>query len=402
MIKSITCLGIVLFTLTLQGATHSQEMIVAPLRNQVLELAKQNVLEQPVTITAYKADRSAGGIHDFYSEGDYWWPDPKGADLPYIRRDGETNPDNFVAHHHAMIKFSMIVGNLTSAYLLTGDKKYVDAVVKQVRAWFTSPATMMNPNLMYAQAIKGVSTGRGIGIIDTIHLVEVAQSLLRLHQVGVLPKDVYDGCRKWFADYLSWMTTHKNGRDEMKATNNHGTCWAVQAAMFAKFTGKQDIMRFCSDRFKKVFIVNQMDSIGGFHQELARTKPYGYSLFNLDAMAALCQILSVPEDNLWTYTTPDGRNMQLAIQFMYPYIMNKNSWPYPHDVMYWGEWPVAQPSYIFAWANFGDQRYYNAWKQFNHFPTNEEVIRNLPLRNPIIWLVDGPRGKVRHNKHTIS
>ncbi len=161
-------------------------------------------------------------------------------------------------------------------------------------------------------------------------------------------------------------------------------------------------MRFCSDRFKKVFIVNQMDSIGGFPQELARTKPYGYSLFNLDAMAALCQILSVPEDNLWTYTTPDGRNMQLAIQFMYPYIMNKNSWPYPHDVMYWGEWPVAQPSYIFAWANFGDQRYYNAWKLFNHFPTNEEVIRNLPLRNPIIWLVNGPRGKVRHNKHTIS
>ena len=203
MIKSITCLGIVLFTLTLQGATHSQEMIVAPLRNQVLELAEQNVLEQPVTITAYKADRSAGGIHDFYSEGDYWWPDPKGADLPYIRRDGETNPDNFVAHRHAMIKFSMIVGNLTSAYLLTGDKKYVDAVVKQVHAWFISPATMMNPNLMYAQAIKGVSTGRGIGIIDTIHLVEVAQSLLRLHQVGVLPKDVYDGSRKWFADYLS-------------------------------------------------------------------------------------------------------------------------------------------------------------------------------------------------------
>lgn len=387
MMKVYVWLLLLFLPMTSLAADKRQGMIVKPLRSQVLRMAQADLQEPAVTITAYSAERSAGGIHDFYSEGDYWWPNPQGADLPYIRRDGETNPDNFVAHRHAMIRLSKIVGRLTSAYLLTGDAKYADAVVKHVKAWFMSPEIMMNPNLLYAQAIKGVVTGRGIGIIDTIHLVEVVQSLMRLHAAGVLPPDVYVGTRQWFADYLKWMTTHKYGRDEMKATNNHGTCWAVQAAMFAKYTGNDSVMKFCADRFKQVFIVKQMDERGAFPQELARTKPYGYSLFNLDAMAALCQILSTPEDDLWQYATPDGRCMRLAMDFMLPYVMNKASWPYAHDVMFWEEWPVAQPSFLLAWMALGDSKYYEAWKDYDHFPTNEEVIRNLPLRNPIIWLL---------------
>ena len=182
------------------------------------------------------------------------------------------------------------------------------------------------------------------------------------------------------------MTTHPNGVQEMNATNNHGTCWAVQAASFAKFTGNQKVLAFCADRFKNVFLVEQMAADGSFPRELQRTKPYGYSIFNLDAMAALCQILSSNEDNLWEYTTPDGRNMSKGIRFLLPYIQDKTSWPYGQDVMYWDEWPVAQPFLILAWRHFGTDEYYNTWLPLEHFPTNEEVVRNLPLRNPIIWL----------------
>ncbi len=360
--------------------------VAAPLKDKVLQLAEANLAEKPVTVTAASTDRSSGSIHDFYSEGDYWWPNPEDPDGPYIRRDGETNPDNFVAHRHAMVRFSQIVGNLTSAYLLTGQKKYAEAVVPHVKAWFIDPETMMNPNLLYAQAIKGVTPGRGIGIIDTIHLIEVSQSLIRLHEAGVLPQDVYEGSRKWFADYLDWLTTHKNGVDEMNAKNNHGTCWALQAASFAQYAGRQDIVDLCKDRYKNIFLPTQMATDGSFPQELARTKPYGYSLFNLDAMAGLCQILSTKEDDLWDYTTPDGKNMRKAIEFILPYIKDKSAWPYAHDVMYWDEWPVAHPTLIFAWARYKDDSYYEAWLPFDHFPTNEEVVRNLPLRNPVIWL----------------
>lgn len=360
--------------------------VSSALRRQVLEQAEADMRAEPVTVTSFIAERSAGGVHDFYSEGDYWWPDSLNPDGPYVRRDGCTNPDNFVQHRHAMIRFSRIVGNLTSAYLLTGDMKYVGPVMEHVRAWFIDDDTRMNPSLLYAQAIKGIATGRGIGIIDTIHLIEVMQSLMRLEQKGVVPAEVSAGAKAWTAAYLDWLMTHPYGMDEMKATNNHGTCWAMQAAMFAKYTGNKAVMDMCAKRFKDVFLVKQMALDGSFPQELARTKPYGYSLFNLDAMATLCQILSTKDDNLWDYTTPDGKNMRKAVEYMRPFIADKSAWPLKPDVMFWEEWPVAHPTLIFASKTWNNSDYLRLWKELNHFPDNDEVVRNLPIRNPLIWL----------------
>ena len=109
-------------------------------------------------------------------------------------------------------------------------------------------------------------------------------------------------------------------------------------------------------------------------------------LFNLDAMSGICQILSTEEDDLWEYTTEDGKNMSKAIEFMLPFIQDKRTWPYGEDVMYWDEWPVAQPTLIFAWKHFRKEDYFQTWLPLNHFPENDEVIRNLPLRNPLIWM----------------
>lgn len=363
-----------------------KEEVVNLLKDEVLKRSERNLNEKPVTVTAFHCERSAGGIHDFYSEGDYWWPDPLNPDGPYVRRDGQTNPDNFVAHRHAMIRFSTLVGNLTSAYLLTKDQKYIDAALVHIRAWFINDETKMNPNLLYAQAIKGITIGRGIGIIDTIHLIEIVQSLLQMEKYGLLPDEDMKGTKKWFSEYLTWITTHPYGIAEMNAQNNHGTCWVMQASIFAKYTGNKDVLKFCSDRYKTVLLPDQMAADGSFPRELQRTKPYAYSLFNLDAMATVCQILSTEEDDLWTYTTPDGKNIQKGIDFMFPFVMNKSSWPYQPDVMYWDEWPVAQPFLLFASMGLKNQAYLEIWKTLEHFPVNDEVIRNLPVRNPIIWL----------------
>ena len=277
------------------------------LKPEVLRQADEWLSREPVTVTAFVAERSAGGLHDFYSEGDYWWPDPENPDGPYIRRDGESNPDNFSEHRKAMVDFSRAVGSLTSAYLLTGEQKYAAAAEKQIRAWFIDGETKMNPNLLYAQAIKGRYTGRGIGIIDTLHLIEVAQSLVRLREAGGISQDCLDGAVAWFSEYLRWMSTHEYGLDEMNAKNNHGTCWALQAAAFARLTGDKEVTELCRRRFTEIFLPGQMDPDGSFPQELARTKPYGYSLFNLDAMAALCHILSEDGEDLWEYATEDGQ-----------------------------------------------------------------------------------------------
>jgi hypothetical protein len=207
-----------------------------------------------------------------------------------------------------------------------------------------------------------------------------------MEKYGLLPDEDMKGTKKWFSEYLTWITTHPYGIAEMNAQNNHGTCWVMQASIFAKYTGNKDVLKFCSDRYKTVLLPDQMAADGSFPRELQRTKPYAYSLFNLDAMATVCQILSTEEDDLWTYTTPDGKNIQKGIDFMFPFVMNKSSWPYQPDVMYWDEWPVAQPFLLFASMGLKNQAYLEIWKTLEHFPVNDEVIRNLPVRNPIIWL----------------
>src|SRR5881394_3259573 len=149
--------------------------------------AGERYLEQPpVTITSASSPRSAGGLHDFFSEGDYWWPDPKNPNGPYIQRDGMTNPDNFVEHRRALMRLSVQVPALTAAYLITHDERYAKHAGLHLRVWFIDPATRMNPNLQYAQAIHGITTGRGIGIIDTIHLVEVARAIETMPPAKVL------------------------------------------------------------------------------------------------------------------------------------------------------------------------------------------------------------------------
>lgn len=355
------------------------------LRQQVLSEAAWAMSQEPVTVTAQTSPRSAGTKHDFFSEGDYWWPNPVSADSPYIQRDGMTNPDNFVAHRLAMIRFSRIVGALASAYKLTGDEKYVQQALRHCTAWFVNPETLMNPHLLYAQAIKGRSTGRGIGIIDTIHLMEVVQGLRVMEGAAAMDKAALVAIKGWFGRYLEWLTTHQYGKDEMNAANNHGTCWAMQVAAFARFTGNRELMEFCRDRYKKVFLPVQMAADGSFPQELRRTKPYGYSIFNLDAMTMLCQILSSREDNLWAYTTPDGKSIRKGIEYLYPYIQDKSKWPLKPDVMYWDQWPVAQPFLVFGAQAFGQADWFHTWKALDHAPQVEEVIRNLPVRNPIIW-----------------
>ena len=350
-------------------------------RPRVLKAANQFLSAEPVTVTAAFSPRSAGGKHDFFSEGDYWWPDPANPDGPYIQRDGMSNPDNFVEHRRAMIRFSLIVPSLAAAYKLTHDRKYATAAARHLRAWFIDDATRMSPHLLYAQAIKGRFTGRGTGIIDTLHLVEVARAA---GQLDLAAADL-SGIKSWFTAYTGWMTTHKYGIDERDTKNNHATCWVAQVAAFAQFTGDRVQTGYCRNRLKTVLIPNQMALDGSFPEELRRTKPYGYSLFNLDAMSIVAQTLTTEEDNLWTWQMPDGRGMAKAVAWMYPFLVDKSRWPKPPDVMYDREWPVRQPCLVFAGVALGKSEYLELWKKLNPDPIVEEVLRNYPVRQPVLW-----------------
>ena len=353
---------------------------------RVLKLADHFLNEQPVTITATHSSRSAGGRHDYFSEGDYWWPDPKNPDGPYIQRDGESNPDNFVAHRQALMRFSVQAPALCAAWLLTRERKYAAKAADHLRAWFVNPETLMNSNLQFAQAIHGRTAGRGTGIIDTLQLVDVVRGAAAIDNSGALSLADRAALRKWFADYLTWMSTSKNGIEERDTKNNHATCWALEAAVFGSYTNNAQMQNYCRDRFKAVLMPGQMAENGSFPEELRRTKPYSYSLFNLEAMAGICQVLSTPNDNLWTFALPDGRSMEKAEAFLFPYIADKNKWPYARDVMYFDVWPLREQSILFAGLALRKPEYLALWQRLDEDPTVEEAIRNYPIRQPVLWM----------------
>jgi hypothetical protein len=355
-------------------------------RERVLRLAEEYKSLIPVTVTATSSPRTAGGVHDFYSEGDYWWPDPANPEGPYIQRDGLTNPGNFTAHREAMIRFSQISGALASAYLVTGEKKYVEYLLPHLRAWFIEEGTKMNPNLLYAQAIKGRVTGRGIGIIDTIQLMEVAKAIETVEGSGVISALDIQQMKDWFAAYLTWMTTHPYGIDERDHGNNHSVCWAMQAAVFAQLVDNKEVLDYCKKMFKTVLLPDQMAEDGSFPLELKRTKPFGYSLFTLDAMVTLCQVYVDDSEDLFAYETSDGKSLEKSISFLFPFVADKDSWPYQKDVMYWDQWPVRHPFLLFGGLAYDQENYLQLWDSLDADFATPEIIRNMPVRFPLLWL----------------
>ena len=354
-------------------------------RGRVLSAAQRYLTERPITITAASSPRSAGGRHDFFSEGDYWWPDPAKPDSPYIQRDGMTNPDNFVAHRQALMRLSLHVPALAAAWMLTGDRRYASHVERHLKAWFVDVGTRMNPHLLYAQAIKGRVTGRGIGIIDTIHLVEVVRAVQVIAAGRALPPASLDAVKDWFGRYTQWLTTHEYGIAERDARNNHGTCWVMQVAAFAQLTGRLDLLEQCRARVRNVLVPTQIAPDGSFPEELRRTKPYGYSLFNLDAFATTCEILSTTKESLWHFETADGRGVRKAVAFMAPFIEDKRRWPHKPDVMYHDQWPMRHAALLFAAREFNDRGYLNLWRRLPADSNVEEVIRNFFVRQPVLW-----------------
>jgi hypothetical protein len=360
-------------------------------RDRILDTASNALTLEPLTITKFHAVLSTGGPHDYYSNGDYWWPNPNTTNgLPYIQRDGQTDPANFNHDRDCLRQMDNAVAALGAAYKITGDDRYAAKAVQMLRVFFLDPATMMNPNLQYAQAIPGVSTGRGTGIIDTLHLIEVPRAIEVMEKSPAFSPEVLAGLKKWFSDYVTWMTTSKNGNDEANAANNHAVAFWLQVAVFAQFTDDQKDLDASRDHFKNIFVPKQMAPDGSFPRELARTKPYGYSTFQLGNMVALCQVLSTPQDNLWQFQLPDGRGIQKAVEFLYPYLADKNKWLADgrrKDIQAWDGWPSQQPLLLFAGLAFGEQKYLDLWSKLSA-ATNQEVRRNTAITQPILWLQD--------------
>ena len=373
--------------------TSTNELVTAVARmdrGRILKLANDALALKPPAITDHLATNSAGGPHDFFSQADYAWPNPTNkTGLPYVGRDGESNPDTFNYHRMAMRDMKDAVAALAAAYALTGDGKYASKATDYVRVFFLDEKTRMNPNLDYAQVVLGEPGGRSYGIIDTLHLAELPVAVRFLEKSPAFDPAVDAGLKKWFSDYMHWMTTSTNGVKEMNAANNHSIADFVQLASFALFVGDKKMVDFCRERFKEVLLPKQMGADGSFALELKRTKPYGYSIFQADNVAILCVLLSTPTDDLWKFKLPHGETPLKSTEFIYPYLADKQKWLADgrrKDVMHFDNWPAREPCLLFAYAETGEAKYFDLWKKLDPDPSDLEIRRNIAVTQPLLWI----------------
>ncbi|RPJ50759.1 MAG: alginate lyase [Acidobacteria bacterium] len=288
--------------------------------------ARSSLRDGPWSVTFHRPEEMAIGRNDFFSEGPYWWPDPKNPTGPYIRRDGERNPNRFTANDEDLGNMSAAVFNLGVGAYFLDDADAARRAAEVVRVWFIDPTTRMNPNLEYGQAIRGINTGRGTGIIDTVPLIWTVQGLALLKASGRWSAEDAAALQAWFRQYLTWLTTSNKGLDEKGSGNNHATWWSAQVAAYSLFVGDMTNYDMTSRWFKETLLSNQMEPDGSCPREEARTRSLSYSAMNLNGFSLLCRMAEIRGQDLWHFKGPKGASVLVSIKYLFPFVKDPNQW----------------------------------------------------------------------------
>lgn len=301
---------------------------------------------------------ASGDKHDYMSMGPYWWPDRnRPGGLPYVRRDGQVNPERSTIAFDAtdMTNFANDVESLALAYYFTGEERYATKAAEMIRVWFLEPETLMNPNLNHGQAVPGRVSGRAEGVIDVFRLVPVVESIGLLAPSPALTEAEHEGLRDWFAEMVQWMATSPIGREERAAENNHGVYYDMLISHFALFAGLDDVARTVADQFRTRRIDAQIEPDGTLPRELARTRSLHYTTWTITAafdMATLGQCVGV---DLWSHRGPDGQSLRAAVDYVAPYAGRTVDWPWPeqdkdetiglYEALQRAAWAWSEPAY---------------------------------------------------------
>lgn len=379
------------------GDTHPDVAVID--RARILGQAERYLTVTPATVTSLPCSRSPGGAHDYYSEA-------------VAEGDADVGPvatpaaPPFTTQRDALFRMGLGVSALTAAYVLTKEERYAAAAAAHLRAWFVAPGTRMNPALDYGSVLVGAGAkaegGRPEGILETLPLVEVALAVRFLAGSDALSDADVAGVKGWFAAYLKWLTAPQDSGPRLAALardskDRNGSSWMLQVAAYTLLTAadasgpanESSAATELRQRFRKVMLRAQMRSDGTFPNELRTANPYRNSLENLDMFAGICQLLSTRFESVWEYQLEDGPGMRSAIAYHFPYIADRTKWPFRADLTRFNELPGRRESLLLCARAYQRPEYAALWKELRPDPADEEILRSLPMHQPLLWVRRG-------------
>ena len=293
----------------------------------------------PVSVMMKEKTAVSGSKHDYLSLSRYYWPDPSEPDgLPYIVRDGVSNPELEKYDRPRLAEMARRVTTLSLAWYFSNNECYAQKAVEQLRVWFLNCDTRMNPNLNYAQTIPGKFGGKGrcYGVIDGYSFVEMLDAVQLLEQSKAFTAKDAKGLKHWFSQFLQWILTSEQGIEESQQLNNHSTAHDAQVMAYAKYVGNQQVLNQYLSAFYQKRMQAQIEPDGRQPRELRRTLAFGYSQYNLSHIIDVFQIARAVG---YKFQPEAHQLLENATNYLAQYLGKKvEAWPYQQI----GEWDYKQ------------------------------------------------------------
>ncbi|MFH2032303.1 MAG: alginate lyase family protein [Bacteroidota bacterium] len=332
-------------------------------KNKLADAANYFLTQGPWSVTFDKSPAASGDLHDYFSEGPYWWPVEDDPDAPYRRKDGQRNPDRFTNHKVSVTIMSQAVSTLSYAAYLLDNKEYADKASEIIRVWFLDSLTKMNPNLNYAQSVRNKAEGRGIGLIEAGRFTRLLEAVNFLRESGFWNAEDHAGLRNWFTQFLLWMKTSPNGIDEKYRMNNHGSWYYAQTAAYSLFLKDYNSFQSALQYIQDTLLVHQLDETGSFPEEEARTLSLHYSEFNLWALSTSASMGSLRGFDIWNHKTVSDVNLLAVFNKLIPFYLEPHNWkkeqivPFDNSNLF----SIAMVSY-----SLEDSRFYSVHKKLEN------------------------------------
>lgn len=350
--------------------------------DKLIEKADEALTQGPFSVVDKENLPPSGNKHDYASYSRYWWPDPDKPDgLPYIRHDGETNPDSQNPEYSDRKRigaFGFNTETLGLAYYLTGEEKYAKKAAELIRVWFLDKETRMNPNVNHGQIRPGHNQGTNSGVLDGRVLIGALEGSLLISSSSALSETEYEKLNDWASQYFNWLTTNELALKEAASNNNHGSFYDVQALYYALYSGNKKAAKQISENFIKNRLYSQIKSDGSMPEEMARTRPLFYSIYNLHAMSLVANLAKKVDVDIWDANNKDSR-LRAALDYLVPYTDSNNKWPYP-------EIKEADRSKMFIILQMADREYtdQNYLKEADVIPYDKRKIQRSNIVFPLI------------------